>query len=184
MEDKHIIELFFERSEQAIGELAKKYGKLIYKVADNILRNADDAEECENDTYLACWDSIPPEYPNRLMSYVCRIARNKAISKYRTVNAKKRNSLYDVSLDELTEFLTARETADDKLQAEELGQAINSFLSELKKEDRIMFVRRYWFSDSVADIAKLVDSSENRISVHLFRIKEKLYCYLKKEGLL
>ena len=184
MDDKHIVYLFNERSEQAIGELAKKYGKLINKIARNILSNFDDAEECENDTYLACWDTIPPEQPQRLISYVCRIARNKAISKYRSANAEKRNSSYDVSLDELTEFLAARETADDKLQAEEMGKAINRFLSEQKKEDRVMFVRRYWFSESVADIARLMDCSENRVSVQLFRLKEKLHCYLRKEGLL
>lgn len=184
MEDKHIIDLFFERSEQAIGELAKKYGKLIHKIANNILRNDDDAEECENDTYLACWESIPPEQPQRLASYVCRIARNKAISKYRAANAEKRNSSYDISIDELTEFLAARETADSKLQADELGRAINCFLAELKAEDRVMFVRRYWFSDSVRDIADLLNTTDKRVSVQLFRIREKLHSYLRKEGLL
>ena len=184
MDDKNIIDLFYERSEQAVGELAKKYGKLVRHIAENILRDMDDAEECENDTYLACWNSIPPEYPLALTSYVCRIARNMAVSKYRSNTALKRNGHYDIALDELTECISVRASMEDEIQAKELGQAINGFLTDLRAEDRLIFVRRYWFSDSVSHIAKLVGTSENRISVRLFRIREKLRRFLKKEGLL
>ncbi len=184
MEDKEIIDLFYERSEQAIGELALKYGRLVRQVVNNILGEAESSEECENDTYLACWNSIPPEYPQVLVSYVCRIARNKAISKYRSQSAQKRSSLYDVSLDELGDCLGYAGSAEDELQARELGEAINSFLGGLKAEDRLMFMRRYWFSDSVSEIAKRLKISENSVSVRLFRIREKLRSYLGKEGLL
>lgn len=182
MEDKEIIGLFYERSEQAIGELALKYGRLVRRVANNILNDAEAAEECENDTYLACWNSIPPEYPQQLTSYVCRIARNKAISLHRAASAQKRNSLYDVSLDELEDCLIGFGSAEDELQAKELGEAINRFLGSLKAEDRLMFMRRYWFSDPVSEISKRLKTSENRVSVRLFRIREKLRRFLKKEG--
>ena len=184
MDDKNIIGLLYARSEQAIGELAKKYGKLVRRVASNILNNADDAEECENDTWLACWNSIPPEYPQVLTNYVCRIARNLAVSRYRSATAQKRSSRYDVALEELADSLSCKESMEDEIQAQELGEAINRFLAGLREEDRVLFVRRYWFSDSVPDLAKLLDCPENRISVRLFRIRDKLHCYLRKEGLL
>ena len=184
LEDKEIIDLFYVRSEQAIGELALKYGRLVRRVANNILGDAQSAEECENDTYLACWNSIPPEYPQQLVSYVCRIARNKAVSIHRAMSAQKRNSLYDVSLEELRDCLGIADSLEDELQTKELGEAINRFLGGLKAEDRLMFMRRYWFSDPVSEIAKRLKTSENRVSVRLFRTREKLRRFLKKEGLL
>ena len=184
MEDKEIIDLFYERSEQAIGELAKKYGQLVRRVANNILSDPEDAAECENDTYLACWNSIPPEYPMVLTSYLCRIARNTAISKYRLCTAQKRNSHYDMALEELADCLAANGNPEEEIQARELGAALNRFLETLKAEDRIIFLRRYWFSDSVSEIAKKLAGTENRVSVRLFRIREKLRRFLKKEGLL
>ena len=184
LEDKEIIDLFYERSEQAISELAKKYGRLVHTVANNILKDPELSEECENDTYLACWNSIPPEYPMVLTSYLCRIARNMAISKYRQSTAQKRNSHYDIALDELTECLAGYGNPEEEHQARELGVAVNRFLETLKAEDRIIFLRRYWFSDPVSEIAKRLASTENRVSVRLFRIREKLRRFLKKEGLL
>ena len=184
MEDKEIIDLFYARSEQAISSLANKYGRLVRQLANNILHDDLDSEECENDTYLACWNSMPPQYPAVLISYVCRIARNTAISIYRSKAAFKRNSHYDVALDELAECLAAAEDAESHLQTKELGLAINRFLKELKAEDRIIFLRRYWFSDSPCQIAQLLGCTENKVSVRLVRLRNKLRCYLEKEGML
>ena len=115
LEDSKIIGLFYERSEQAITELSQKYGAVCTKVADNILNNKRDAEECVNDAYLGAWNSIPPQNPNPLLSYVCRIVRNLAIKKYHANTAKKRNSIYDVALEELEDcFKTARSAASDR----------------------------------------------------------------------
>lgn len=183
LDDRKIIELFFERSEQAIIELSKKYGSVCSKVAFNILNNTQDAEECVNDAYLGTWNTIPPQNPNPLLSYVCRIVRNLAIKKYHTNTAAKRNSIYDVALDELENCFPSSVSVEDEFNANELARIIDSFLATLDDENQIMFVRRYWYSDSISDIANRFQTSNNSVSVRLLRIREKLKAYLKKEGL-
>ena len=182
MDDDRIIELFNERSEQAIIELSSKYGAICIKVANNILNNQSDAEECINDTYLGVWNTIPPQNPNPLLSYVCRIVRNLAIKKYHSNTAKKRNSLYDVALDELENCFSSAETAEDEYSAKLLTETINDFLETLDKDSRVIFVRRYWFSDSVSDIAEIFNTSSHNVSVRLSRVREKLKKHLIKEG--
>ena len=184
LEDSKIIGLFFERSEQAVAELDKKYGKAVKQTAENILRDRLDAEECVNDTYLKVWNSIPPQRPDYLGSYVCRIARNTAVSRLRAETAEKRNRGLDLILDELEECLPARETAEERLEIQELTEAIDRFLAALDYDDRYLFVRRYWYADSVKDIAAAMHVRENRLSVRLFRLREKLRLSLVKEGLL
>ena len=184
MDDREIIDLFFERSEQAVTELSAKYGSRLRGIAANILRDANEAEECENDTYMSIWSSIPPKRPQSLAAYACRIARNKAIKRYRAKNAQKRNSQYDLSLEELEGCLGAGNEPEEHIQAAELGWAINVFLATLSVEDRRMFLRRYYFADSVGDIAAELGSTENRVSLRLFRMREKLRKHLEKEGLL
>lgn len=182
MDDKNIIELFYERSEQAITELSKKYGLLCKKVADNILNNHLDAEECVNDAYLAVWNTIPPQNPDSLVSYVCRIVRNQAIKKYHENTALKRNSIYDTSLDELEEVLPSSASVEGELEAKEVSAMIDRFLETLDKQSRIMFIRRYWYSDSIEEIAKAFKTSKHYISVRLSRIRKALKKYLVKEG--
>lgn len=182
MDDREIIELFFERNEQAIKELSEKYGAVFVKVAYNILNNLQDAEECVNDAYLGAWNTIPPQNPNPLLSYVCRIVRNLAIKKYHANTAAKRNSVYDAALDELENCFPSSASAEDKLNAAETARIIDGFLETLDKQSRIMFVRRYWHSDSIEDIAKLFHTSRHNISVRLSRIREKLRKHLIKEG--
>ena len=182
MEDSKIIELFNARSEQAISELSKKYGAICINVANNILNNQSDAEECINDTYLGVWNTIPPQKPNPLLSYVCRIVRNLAIKKYHSNTAKKRNSFYDVALGEVENCFSSAETTEDEFSAKELTEIINDFLETLDKDNRVMFVRRYWFSDSIGDIAKLFNTSSHNVSVRLSRVREKLKKHLIKEG--
>jgi len=184
LDDREIIDLFFERSEQAVTELSSKYGSRLRAIAMNILCDADDAEECENDTYMSIWGSIPPKRPESLAAYACRIARNKAIKAYRAKTAQKRNSQYDLSLEELEGCIGIANGPEEHIQAAELGRGINMFLAGQSREDRQIFLRRYYFADSVTDIAAMLGSTENRISLRLFRLREKLRKYLEKEGLM
>ncbi len=184
MTDTEIINLFFERSEQAIDELARKHGSAVAKVAWNILGNEQDTEECVNDTYLGTWNAIPPHRPSPLRTFVCKIARNLATMKYHSNTAEKRNSQYDLALDELEEYLAAKSSVEEAYEAKEVRAAINGFLATLNSSDRFLFVRRYWYSDSVKDIAKMAHSTTNSVTVRLFRIREKLRHHLVKEGLL
>ena len=184
MEDSKIIDLFFERSEQAIEELDRKHGPAVKRTAANILKDRLDVEECVSDTYLRTWNSIPPQVPNPLASYVCRIAHNLAIDRYHANHAEKRDSQYHLVLDEIEECIPSGMNVETELEAKELGASINRFLSSLSKEDRFLFVRRYWYADSVSDLAALTKGSPNRISVRLFRLREKLRNTLTKEGLL
>lgn len=184
LEDSKIIALFYERSEQAIAELEQKYGAAIRKTAANILNSKQDVEECANDTYLGAWNTIPPQNPNPLLSYVCRIARNLATMRYHRNTAIKRNGQYDVILDELEECIPYAVNLETDYEAKELSTAISRFLDTLKYEDRFFFVRRYWYADSISDITAMTHFDSHRISVHLFRTREKLHHYLRKEGFL
>jgi RNA polymerase sigma-70 factor (ECF subfamily) len=180
MDDSEIINLFFERSEQAIIELSKKYGKVCKKVSQNILNNVSDAEECVNDAYLGTWNSIPPQRPNPLLTYVCRIVRNLSIKKYHMNTAVKRNSYYDIALEELEDCIPSSNT-DEEFDAKELAKVIDNFLDTLNRDSRVMFVRRYWFSDSLSEIAKMFGINEHNVSVRLFRIRKKMKKYLERE---
>ena len=184
MTDTEIIDLFFERSEQAIDELDRKHGNAVARVARNILGNEQDAEECVNDTYLGTWNAIPPHRPSPLRTFVCRIARNLATTKYHYNTAKIRNSQYDLALDELEEYLADNSSVEAAYEAKELSDAINGFMASLNYSDRFIFTRRYWYSDPLQDIAKMAHSTTNSVTVRLFRIREKLRHYLVKEGLL
>lgn len=182
MDDGKIIELFFERSEQAIAELSNKYGSICRKVADNILNNRLDSEECVNDAYLAVWNTVPPQKPAPLSSYVCRIVRNLALKKYHENTAQKRNSIYDVALDEIADCIPASFSVEDEVGAKEVADLINRFLETLDQQSRIMFVRRYWHADSLEDLAELFHKSNHYISVRLSRIRKALRQYLEEKG--
>ena len=184
MTDAEIIRLFFERAEQAIEELTQAHGSAAARVARNILGSERDTEECLNDTYLAVWNAIPPQKPAPLRTFVCKIARNLAAAKYHANTAKKRNSRYDAALDELEECLSDGGSVEEAYDAKELSAAINDFLSALSYSDRFLFVRRYWYSDSMQDIAALTGSTANSVAVRLYRLREKLRHHLIKEGLL
>lgn len=184
MDDNQIIELFFARSEQAIMELDIKYGKVCHRVSYNILNNQFDAEECVNDAYLGTWNAIPPERPNPLLTFVCRIVRNLSIMRYHTNTAKKRNSTYDVSLTELENCLFASKTIEEEMESKLLVHTIEDFLDGLSQENRVIFMRRYWFADSYAQIAECIGISEKNVSVRLTRIRNQMRHYLTKKGVL
>ena len=181
VDDSKIIELFFERSEQAIIELSNKYGLVCNRIAYNILNNRLDAEECVNDAFLGVWNKIPPERPEQLFSYLCRIVRNQALKKYHENTAVKRNSIYDVSLDEILEFIPSGVSVESQVEANRIAELINRFLQTQDPKNRIIFVRRYWFCDSIDEIADLLKTNRNYVSVRLHRIRKALKEYLKKE---
>lgn len=183
MNDQLIIELFFKRSEEAISATSDKYGKLCKTISEHILNNHEDAEECVNDTYLTLWNTIPPENPNPLVSYICKIVRNLSLKKYRYNTAEKRNSHYDISLDEVEECLIGAEHVGTELEEKELTNAINKFLKGIREVDRVMFVKRYWFCMEVPEIAEEMELSTNYVNVHLHRTREKLKKFLVKEHL-
>lgn len=182
MEDRQITELFFERSEQAVFELSEKYGKLCRRIALNILGDPQDAEECVNEALLAVWNNVPPERPDPLRSYVCRIVRNIALKRYKANTAAKRNSAFDLSYDELADCLPVH-TIDDALDSAEMAESIDHFLGALDPVNRAVFLRRYWFCDSISDIAGDLGITEHNVSVRLSRIRSKLRKHLKTEGI-
>lgn len=181
MEDQKILQLLWDRVESALEALAKKFGKRLLYTAMNILGNPQDAEEAVSDTYLALWNAIPPEKPDPLSGYVHRTGRNVALKKYRYLTAQKRATQYEVSLEELSGILPGP-SFEEMLDARELGRAMDRFLDTVSKENRILFLRRYWFGDSIKHLAKASGLSENTISVRLSRIRSQLKDYLTKEG--
>lgn len=184
LKDEEIVALFLERSEQAVEELNRKYGRQIRQVTDHVLRDRQDAEECASDACLQVWNSIPPRQPSHLGAYACKIARNLAINRYRSNSAQKRNTLYDVALDELEETVPALSTVETEIEAKELVDYVNRFLRGLEREDRVLFLRRYWFGDSLSEIASATGRKPHALSVRLFRLRQRLQDYLKKEGMM
>ncbi len=178
IEDEKIIELFFERSEQGIRELDIKYGKVCRNLSYNIVNSRQDAEECVNDAYLGAWNAIPPAKPNPLLSYIVKIVRNISLKSYWRKEAAKRSSHYTVALQELETCIADPKIVEDEIEARELARIIERFLDSLTLENRVIFMRRYWFSDSYKDIAEYVGLSEKNISVRLTRIREKMKQYL------
>ena len=178
--DAQILQLFEQRSEEAISAAALQYGGLCRQIAMNILGNAEDAEECVNDTWLAVWNRIPPEQPRSLTAYICRIVRNLSLKKLRANSALKRSSRFEVSLSELEDCISAH-SLDEQLAAGELSAQINAFLAALRRDDRVMFVRRYWFAQPLSEIADAFGTTENNVSVRLGRIRRKLHTYLERK---
>lgn len=184
MEDEKIIELFFAKSETAIRELDSKYGKVCYSISYNILNNNLDAEECVNDAYLGTWNAIPPQRPNPLLAFVCKIVRNISIMRHRTNTAIKRNGAYDVVMEELEDCIASPATVEGVIDRKELARIIESFLDTLTQENRVIFVRRYWFSDNYADIAERVGMTEKNVSVRLTRVRKQMRKYLAEREVL
>ncbi|MBR4887908.1 MAG: sigma-70 family RNA polymerase sigma factor [Clostridia bacterium] len=173
--------MYQNRDEHAIEETAAKFGRLCLKVANNLLANPEDANECVNDTYLAVWNAIPPAEPENLTAFVCRITRNLALKRLETANAAKRTAEGEISLHELEEILPDT-SVDPHTGDDELGRQINAFLLTEKPSARNVFIRKYWFFDSVSEIARRYGYSENKVKSILFRTRNKLKIYLKKEG--
>ncbi len=182
MNDTLILELFRKRDEQAIAKLAKKYGKLCIYIARNILSQHEDAEECVNSAYFETWNHIPPDNPDNLQAYVCRIVRNISINRLEYNNAEKRNPQVTVSIDELSECIPDKSDPQEKLSAEEIGKLLSCFLREQDEKYRKVFVRRYWYGDSISAIAEFYGMKEKTVATYLFRTRKKLKIFLQKEG--
>lgn len=180
MDDRQIISLFFARNENAITELSNKYGRLLTQLASNILNDRSDTEECVSDTYLGVWNSIPPNNPESLIAYVCKLVKNISLKRYHYNTAAKRNSNYEVALEELEGVLVSSKDVETEIEANELTRTIESFLETLKQVDRVIFIQRYYFSASYADIASQTGLTEKNVSVKLTRLRDKLRKYLKE----
>lgn len=178
MEDTRIIELFFERDQQAIQELDTKYGKVCHKLSYNIVNNRYDAEECVNDAYLGAWNTIPPTKPQSLQAYICKIVRNISLKLLYRNEAAKRKSVCEVAMQEMEAYLPAQNTVEAEIEAKELAAIIDAFLDTLSVENRIIFMRRYAYFDTYAEIANRVGLSEKNVSVRLARIRRKMKKYL------
>ena len=178
IDDEKIIDLFFKRDQQAIQELDKKYGKICHNLSYNIVNNRQDAEECVNDAYLGAWNAIPPVRPNPLLSYIVKIVRNISLKIYWRKEAAKRSGHYTIALEEIESYIADQKTVEDEIEARELARFIGEFLDTLTLENRVIFMRRYWFADSYKDIAEFMGLSEKNISVRLTRIREKMKQYL------
>ena len=181
MEDEKIIELYWVRSEKAISETKNKYGSFCTAVSSNILANKQDAEECVSDAYMKLWENIPPQRPRSLKAYLLKIVRNLALDRYEKSKAAKRGGgQIGLVFDEIAEFLSAGgEQIADELA---LREAINSFLSGLDKQTRIIFVQRYWYFCPIKEIAQRYSLGESKVKMTLKRTREKLCEHLKKEG--
>lgn len=177
--DSEIIELYFARSENAIRQTQFKYGKLCMSIALNVLKNTEDSEECVNDIFLSVWNRIPPEVPDNFKAYICKIARNLSLSRLRYNMAKKRHPDSLISLSDLDDNIPAEDGVSD----EETGRLISDFLREQSADVRNVFLRRYWFYDSIEDIAKRFSFSESKVKSMLFHTRNRLKKYLAKEGI-
>ncbi len=180
--EKTIIELFNLRSEKAIAMCQNKYGRLAYYLSYNILGSNEDAEECVNDAMLGLWNSIPPEEPRSLVAYLCSLVRNISLNKYAYNNASKRKNEFDLVLDELDEVIPSGDWQEE-LSEGDIIEVINRFLSGQKEKDRVIFVRRYYYSDSSRDIADAMGESEGAVAMRLTRLRAKLKKELIKEGI-
>ncbi len=181
MEDHNIIALYFSRDEKAIAETAAKYGKLCFNIANRITGSKEDAEECLNDTYNGLWRSIPPERPNSLSAFAAKIARNLALGRLKYNKAARRNPDVLLSLSELEEIIpdtAGFEAVDDR----EVGRWISDFLREESEEARNIFIRKYWYFDSIADLIMQFGHTESKIKSILFRTRNKLREYLGERG--
>lgn len=183
MEDSQIIDLYFLRSEQAIAETKAKYSRLLMHIAMNILGNPADAEECENDTYMSAWNAIPPTRPNVFSAFLSRINRNLALNRYEYNRAKKRDQGMELVLSELEECIADKKSVEQSVEEGVLVEIIEEFLDGLKQEQRIIFVRRYWYSDPVKEIAGRMRISESKVKTTLFRTRNALSEYLGERGI-
>ena len=180
MEDPKIIKLLWERSERAIEALASRFGSRLTAIAMNILGIRQDAEEAVSDTYLAVWNTIPPQRPEPLAGYVYKTGRNISLTRLKYNTAEKRDSRYDLSIDELAGCIPTQ-ALEEQVEARELGEAINRFLSSLKPGNRALVLRRYWFGDEVKAIAKDLNLRPNAATVRLGRMRMQLREFLIRE---
>ncbi|MCD8077446.1 MAG: sigma-70 family RNA polymerase sigma factor [Lachnospiraceae bacterium] len=184
MEDHELINLFWDRREEAIPATADRYGRYCFSIADHILSSREDSEECVNDTWLRTWYAIPPSRPSRFAAFLGKITRNLAFDRYRGRRRQKRGGgEMALALDELAECIPSPHTPEQAVEEAELVRQLDLFLEELSERDRFIFLRRYWYVDPLADIARRLALHESTVKSSLFRSRKKLREALEKEGI-
>ena len=183
MDDQQIVALYWQKNPDAIQESDRKYGAYCFSIANNILHSRQDAEECVNDTWLRTWNAIPPQRPTRLQMFLAKITRNLSFNRFSARHAAKRGSgEIDLVLDELAECIAGESDVEDEYEARELSRCIQAFVRKLPVRDGNVFLRRYFFTEPVAEIARRYGLTENHVMVILSRTRKKLKAYLRKEG--
>lgn len=182
MEDEKIIELYNARNESAIRETESKFGKMLFGIAFNILSSREDSEETLNDTYNSAWNNIPPQNPVSLGAWLGRITRNLSISRWRKNKAQKRSGI-EIMLSELEECIPSAADTEKEAESKDAAEVVNKWLGTIKKEERLLFVRRYWYGDSVSELAEKMNTAPNKLSSKLFRLRKSLKDFLEKEGI-
>ncbi len=184
MDDDKIVDLYWERSERAILETDLKYGHLCKSIANNILANEEDAKECVNDAYLGAWNAMPVQRPKKLIPFLGRIVRNISLDRYDYNNAQKRSKNLEVILSELEDSLSKPgDNTESKYEEGEIARAISNYLRTIVKVNRNIFIRRYWYSEPIKQIASSYGMSESKVKSMLLRERKKLKKYLEKEGI-
>ena len=183
MEDHKIVQLYWDRNQDAIAATDQKYGKYCSSIAYHILNDLEDTKECVNDTYLNVWNSIPPHKPYILSSYLGKITRNLSLNRVKWKQAEKRGGGdFSVALEELGDCVSGYDNVEQEIDCKELTACINEFLQKLSKEKRVMFVLRYWYFKNISEIATTLKVSENKVSVTLNRVRHELREYLTERG--
>ena len=183
MEDKEIVSLYWKRDERAVSETSEKYGAYCYAIAYNILSSPEDAEESVNDTWVGAWESMPPHKPDALSAFLGKITRRISLKRWRNRRTAKRGGgVVELALEELKESIPSGQAVEDALAERELPRLIDAFLDALPDVEQRVFVRRYWYLDSIADIAKRFGFTQSKIKSMLHRTRRKLRDYLRKEG--
>ena len=184
MDDKLIVDLYWQRSQRAVAESDKKYGRYCHTIAMNICGNTEDSEECVSDTWLSAWNTIPPKRPGILSAFFGAITRNAAISRVRSERREKRGGgQQTLVLEELEDSIPSRDNVENQLEAKDLSDSINRFLKGLKQEERNLFVARYYYMVPQPEIARRLHCSEGKVRTTLYRLRQKLAKKLKEEGL-
>lgn len=183
MDDSKIIELYWERKETAIKETSLKYGGLCTYIARNILSSYEDSEECVNDTYFAVWNAIPDKRPNIFSAFIGRITRNLALKKYEYISAFKRNPAAIASLEELGDCVSGTDSVESEAESRQIENMIDKFLWNQGEEKRNVFIRRYWYFDSIESICRSTGFSQSKVKSMLYEMRRKLRIYLESEGI-
>lgn len=182
MDDKNIVDLYLQRDEMAVKETQTKYGSYCYTIANNILSIHEDAEECVNDTWVSAWNKIPPIIPKSLKAFLGKIVRDISLSRYRANHAMKRYSGMEIMLAELEECIPSEFDVQKKLDQQELSDLINGWLGSLSRVDRVLFIKRYYYGETVKDLAKLQACTENQMAQRMLKMRNNLKSFLIFKG--
>ena len=183
MEDTAIVDLYWQRSDRAISETDRKYGRYCHSIAFNFVRNNEDAEECVNDTYFALWNALPSQKPSIFSAFIGRITRNLALKKYEYISASKRNPAVVTSFEELSDCVSGTDNVESEVESRQIENMISTFLWRQGEEKRNVFIRRYWYFDSIETICSSTGFSQSKVKSMLYEMRRKLRANLEREGI-